>query len=68
MKLANYLETVFPIKGVKIPGIWKAYIIYADGKQIKTMNGNRGSTSVYVIKKDGKYKAYHQNGEPIKLK
>ena len=68
MKLSNYLETVFPIKGIKLPGIWKAYTIYVDGKQIKTLNGAKGTIPIYVIKNNGKYKAYMKNGELIKLK
>ena len=43
MKLSNYLETVFPIKGIKLPGIWKAYTIYVDKKQLKTLNGVKGT-------------------------
>lgn len=68
MKLSNYLETIFPIKGIKLPGIWKAYTIYADKKQLKTLNGVKGSVPVDVIKKSNGYKAYTKDGSEIKLK
>ena len=68
MKLSNYLETLFPIKVIKLPGIWKAYTIYVDKKQLKTLVGVRGSVQVDVIKKGNNYKAYTKNGGEIKLK
>lgn len=68
MKLSNYLETVFPIKGIKLPGIWKAYTIYVDKKQLKTLIGVKGTVQVDVIKKGNNYKAYTKDGSEIKLK
>ena len=68
MKLSNYLETVFPIKGIKLPRIWKAYTVYVDKKQLKTLVGVKGTVQVDVIKKGNNYKAYTKEGSEIKLK